>query len=451
MSGERPLEATKLFPFSAWYIACAGLISGLVYRFTLMPADDDTGSFNFLLVVLTPFLVSSVSIAVTERKAQSEDARYNFMVLGAIANMIFTLAALSTIPEHVTWALLLVPANGIQGGLAGLVLGLLARRKTSQRWLAFSGWYPLLAGAMVGMGIRLAYSGAPGGPFSAMNISFIYLAPLAVGAVAVYVAERTARRSWDYYVLAGIVANALFILGTMLIMVEGLICAVIILPLFAVYGTLGALVMGGLCRMTNWPKHGVYSFAALPLLLGVFGPHGAGDIEIGKIERRIMIQATPAAIWDQLHNTRDIKAEEVAGAWMYRIGVPLPESGVTRATPTGLERDIRMGKAIHFTQVSTEWEEHSHVRWTYRFAPDSIPSQALDDHVQIGGHYFDLIDTSYTLAPKGPGATELTISMQYRVSTQYNWYAKRVAQLLIGNFESVILDFYARRTEATTG
>jgi hypothetical protein len=37
--------------------------------------------------------------------------------------------------------------------------------------------------------------------------------------------------------------------------------------------------------------------------------------------------------------------------------------------------------------------------------------------------------------------------MSYRVSTQFNWYAKRVAALMFSNSEEVILDFYARRAE----
>jgi hypothetical protein len=38
--------------------------------------------------------------------------------------------------------------------------------------------------------------------------------------------------------------------------------------------------------------------------------------------------------------------------------------------------------------------------------------------------------------------------MSYRVSTRFNWYAGRVAELLVGNFEETALRFYARRAEA---
>jgi hypothetical protein len=314
----------------------------------------------------------------------------------------------------------------------------------------FPKWHPLLAGALLGIVFRVwHFTGSPDTAYAVMSLSFITFVPFAVGAVTVYVAERTERRSWSYYALHGMGANVMFILGTMLIMVEGLICAVIIVPMFAVYGAVAGLVMGALCRATNWPRQAACGFLFLPVLLSGILPGGAGETYIGTRERTVLIQASPAAVWRQLHYAPQISPAEVERAWLYRIGVPVPMSAITKPVGTTLERDITMGKAIHFTQFANEWRENSFVKWQYRFADDSFPPQALDDHVKIGGHYFDLIDTVYTLTPRG-AATELRVSMQYRVSTQFNWYSKRVAAVLFDNFEEVILDYYARRAEQPT-
>jgi hypothetical protein len=321
----------------------------------------------------------------------------------------------------------------------------LAPPRPARIW-PFPKWHPLIAGALVGIVLRLIFWDHPEKIMSAMSMAFINFAPFAVAAVTVYMAERIERRSCGYYVMVSIGANMMFVLGTMIIMVEGVICAIIVLPMFALYGAVGGLIMGAICRLTKWPKPAVYSFAALPLLLAAVLPSGAGEAHIGVAQHSVMVQATPEQVWRQLHNTTAISPAEVEQAWLYRIGVPVPISGVTHAVGTTLERDITMGKSIHFTQVASEWQTNRYVKWQYRFAPDSIPPTALDEHVQIGGAYFDLVDTVYTLTPKG-NATELTISMQYRVSTQFNWYATRVAALLFANFEEVILDFYARRAE----
>ena len=89
------------------------------------------------------------------------------------------------------------------------------------------------------------------------------------------------------------------------------------------------------------------------------------------------------------------------------------------------------------------------MRWTYRFQPDSFPRGALDDHVVIGGHYFDVVDTDFHLAPQdGGAATLLSVRLHYRVSTAFNPYADWVARLLLGNFSEVLLDLYKTRSLA---
>ncbi len=319
------------------------------------------------------------------------------------------------------------------------------RSERTRRGLPFSSWWPLAIGALTGIVLRLIFSGQPGGAFTAMQGAFVYLAPVAVGAVTVYAAEARQRRTWAYYIWAPMLTNAFFVLGTMAILIEGLICAVIILPLFAVLGAFGGLVMGAICRISRRRRGAVYSLAALPVLLGFLPADESSYQRIGKIERTLVVEASPQQIWRHIHDARDIRPDEVGHAWMYRIGVPLPIAGVTERTPAGFVRKVSMGKSIHFDQVATDWQEDRHVRWIYRFEKDSFPPRALDDHVMIGGHYFDLLDTSYTLTPVSAQMTELRIAMHYRVSTQFNWYAEGVARLLIGNFADVILQFYGRR------
>jgi hypothetical protein len=125
----------------------------------------------------------------------------------------------------------------------------------------------------------------------------------------------------------------------------------------------------------------------------------------------------------------------------------MPLSGMTTESESGLVRKIRMGKDVHFDQVIVDWQPNRLLKSTYKFYPDSFPAGALDDHVVIGGHYFDLLDTTYRLEEKD-GGTDLSIQVHYRISTQFNLYANWAARLLLGNFEETILQFYRRRSEA---
>lgn len=312
----------------------------------------------------------------------------------------------------------------------------------------FEVFWPLILGMLTGLGFRLVFQGASNEALDAMMASFTLLVPVAVGAVTVYAAERSRRRSWIFYFWSAAAANALFVIGTFLILIEGLICTILAAPLFAMIGGVAGLVTGAVCRWSGRAPPMVLSVAALPLLAGSLEQHIPLPDRVDTVSTVRVIQASPEQVWHALSFADDIKPEEIGSAWMYRIGVPLPLSAVTEERDGERIRHIEMGKGIAFDQVIVNWEPGRRVRYTYRFAPDSFPPRALDDHVRIGGQYFDLRDTEYSLAPI-PEGTRMTARMSYRVSTHFNWYARLVARLLVGNFEETALAFYARRAENT--
>jgi hypothetical protein len=313
--------------------------------------------------------------------------------------------------------------------------------------LPFSSWWAIGAGVLAGLVLRLLFFGEAEEAFSPMLSSFILGAPIVVGAVTVYIAESSARRRWSYYFVVPAIANVLFVLGTLIIMIEGLICAVVIVPLFALVGGVAGLAMGAVCRLTRAPRGTVVGcVSVLPLLTGAFEHQLPRQAQFRIQERELYIAAPPSVVWRELIDTRDIQPQELDQAWMYRIGVPLPQQAAGEARGGELLRHITMGKGIHFDQVATEWLENERVSWQYRFAEDSFPARALDDHVRIGGAYFDLGNTTYSLSAQGAG-TRLRIRMQYRVSTHFNWYAAPVADLLTADFAARVLAFYGRRAE----
>ena len=312
-------------------------------------------------------------------------------------------------------------------------------------------WWPLAAGVLFGLVLRAVYSGSPGQLFETMSGSFALLAPIAISAVTVFVAELRARRTWAYYFWMGALVNVLFVVGTFVFQIEGLICVILAAPLFAIIGGVAGLIVGAVFRGTRWMRQATYCCALLPLVLGVYEHYIPLPQRVHTIHRTIGIAAPRTDVWDQLMEVSEILPDEIGDGLMYRIGVPLPQSALTGELPDHtLVRQIRMGKGIQFDQVATptDWECYRRVRWRYNFTPKSFPPRALDDHVRIGGAYFDLLDTEYSLLPVGNRLTILRVSISYRVSTRYNWYAQPLAELFVSNFEETALRFYARRAEA---
>lgn len=218
--------------------------------------------------------------------------------------------------------------------------------------LPFAKWWPLLIGAACGIIMRMIFSGEAGGAYAAMSTSFLYLSPVLVGMITVYCAERQFRRKWTYYLWAPMLANLLYVTGTLVALFEGIICAILIVPLFLILGMVGGVLMGTVCRLTNWPRSTLSTFAVAPLILGALEPMAPLPQKIGTVERQIEIQAPPADVWRFLEDAQNIQPKEVQDAWMYRIGVPLPLGGDTEQVGEGHIRRVNMGKHIYFDQVA---------------------------------------------------------------------------------------------------
>jgi hypothetical protein len=274
--------------------------------------------------------------------------------------------------------------------------------------------------------------------------SFIFLVPVAVSVVTVYVAERQGPRSYGYHAVAGMLANVMFVIGTLLILVEGLICAIVILPLFMAIGALSGAIMAAICRLTRWPKQIAGCVAVLPLILGGIEPPQGQPVRERTIERSLVIDAPREIVWAQLANIREIGSGEIDDTFAFRIGVPPPVSATTRESDGKRVRRIAMGKHVYFDQEEVERRELERIRWVQRFYPDSFPEGSFDQHVVMGGEYFDIQDVSYALQRAGT-ATQLSIAMRYRVSTRFNWYADGVARIVLGNLEETLLRLYATR------
>lgn len=310
----------------------------------------------------------------------------------------------------------------------------------------FSAIRPFAAGLVAGLLMRFVFSGAEDDPLSVMSGAFVFGAPLLVGAVTVFVAERIAPRGWGYYAGSGAGAAILFVLGTMLIMIEGLICAVLISPLFALLGSAGGLIMGAAFRLGRHMTETLHSFVLLPLLLMAFEFNTELPTHIYEIERSTLIDASRDVVWQQIQSVPAINEREVDGAWVFRIGVPKPQS----ATPTpksSRTRRISMGKRVYFDQVIEESRENEYVRWKYRFYDDSFPAGSMDDHVRIGGSYFDLVDTSYALLQE-QSQTRLVVRFRYRLSTRFNWYAAPILDRLLRNAADTYLALYRDRASS---
>jgi hypothetical protein len=312
--------------------------------------------------------------------------------------------------------------------------------------------YVFLAGAIYGLAMRLLF----GLPFyfsseqstaasEAMLTSFLILVPLVIGALTVYFSGGK-ERSLGYSIFAPWIPILMFVLGTAILLIEGSICIAMAVPLFLAVSSLGGFLMWVALKYFRPSRTVMHSVLLLPLLAGTWEREQTMPVVIEKSDASIWINAKPEVIWQLINNAEAIKPVEMEQGLAYKIGVPYPESALTVATETGRVRKLRWDKGVRFDEPITDWVENRFIRWQYSFPAGAIPPNALDEHVVIGGKYFDLEDTSYSLLPEN-GGTRLGINVTYRVSTQFNWYANFWGRLLVDDAAHTILAFYKRRAE----
>ena len=294
------------------------------------------------------------------------------------------------------------------------------------------------------------------GGSSLMLISFLAGVPLAIGALCAFLASLTKQAlkngepqppfALSANIIAGI-SGAFFAFAGGAIMQEGAICVAMALPLFVGMAVLGAIIIGIASLFGAKTKNKVLGlmllcpFAAAPIEQNMV-PENAYQ----QVSRSVFIAAAPAQIWQIIHQPQDIKPAEFKAGLVYKIGVPYPLSARTIEARVGGTRESYWERGVKFDEIITAWDENRHIAWVYKFDQNSFPAGALDDHIVIGGRYFNLENTAYTLTPEA-GGTRLHIAIKSRVSTTFNWYAANFAQFLIDDTADALLAFYKNRAE----
>ncbi len=279
-----------------------------------------------------------------------------------------------------------------------------------------------------------------------MSGGFLLLTPVVMGMITVH-ARRAQGCSWLFACFGPWVATFMMLLGSMVTLLEGAICVVMMAPLFLGLSSLGGLLMKLLQTLWNLRGRFVGAVAVLPLLaLLVEGPMTQADAW-QSIRHTVVVDAPPARVWQEILDARGIRPEEMPHTLIHLIGVPRPVEGINRQRPDGEVRESRWERGVHFLGRVTARTEQREIAWRYEFAPDSFPAGTMDDHVVIGGRYFDLGETRFLLTPLDGGRTRLSIEAHYRVSSSVNLYAVPVAALLGEDFVDALLTLYRQRAE----
>lgn len=282
---------------------------------------------------------------------------------------------------------------------------------------------------------------------SLMAGSIVIGMPLILGALTEYFSILSEPRPLLYkmFKTISIVFVAVLVFG-FIVLQEGIICIVLLSPLLLVGLILGAVIMRGLCFFLWKPTAKIYSLALLPLLLFLILPDFSRDY-FGQTQREMIIHAPQAEVFRAINEIGQIKETEVPDSFIFTMGFPKPIFGMTEQRAEGMVRTIQWERGVQFEEKVLANHAPYLLSWDYQFNHNSFPKGSLDDHVEVGGRYFDLLKTDYQLAKIDEKTTKLILTIDYRVSTEFNWYSQLWINYILNEFSDVVMTIHKNRLE----
>ncbi len=317
-------------------------------------------------------------------------------------------------------------------------------------------WYdrPALLGIAVGLGYALpmrllfskAFAGtaAAGEAIGAMSVAFLFCVPAATGALAVYFAGRREPVTLLRALVLPLAPCGAAMVAAMATFLEGTICLALAAPLFFAMGSLGGLVMA-LVQRRRRGKDSAIVAALLPLVWGGVEERVACPREEYRVENVVEIAAPPSIVWRHVASVEAIAPEELPWSFSHAIGLPRPIEATLSAPGVGGVRRASFERGLVFAETVTDWAPGRTV--AFAIVAEQAPAEALDEHVVVGGRYFDVLDGRYTLEDLGDGRTRVRLASTHRLSTTLNGYAGFWTRAIMWDLQRVILHVVSERCE----
>jgi hypothetical protein len=309
----------------------------------------------------------------------------------------------------------------------------------------------LVAGLVYGAIARAAFrSGGDSNYFVVLTIAFIFLVPMALGVLTVFCGAIYRPRRWYYWVFMPWVPCALLLLGSFLFGIEGAICIIMTAPVFFLASSIGGLLTG---VVLNEYRHtrGTYSLLVFPLLPFLVAPlehRFRPPDSIRSADTEIIINASPQTVWQNIERVRRIEPDEQRFSFFHLMGFPRPVEATLSYEGVGGVRHATFEAGVLFIETIDVWEPERELRFSIKADTKSIPSTTLDEHVTIGGAYFDMLQGDYRIEPITDHQVRLRLSSKHRLSTRFNFYSRLWTEFIMRDIQQNILNVIKRRCEA---
>lgn len=289
--------------------------------------------------------------------------------------------------------------------------------------------------------------GVETGPW-AIGWAVIVVLPYAIGALTqlfIYVPD-TARKMPAWVSPLAVIAIVL-VLGAFILR-EGVICIVMLTPVWMIAALFGSLSVTNLHDVfKERHRSSAFVLVLLPFAAVFLDASAPPVVERFTVSRSVVISASANQIWPYLLKLEGLAPHD--GVWNITqnlLGVPRPSSAVVVGEGIGSVRQARWGENIRFEERVTDWRLDKRLAWNFAFPDDSV-SRYTDPHIRPDGRNLKIESGSYALTPLPGGTTRLTLETRYLARTPVNLYAAMWGELALGDIQTNILAIVKDRAE----
>jgi hypothetical protein len=283
-----------------------------------------------------------------------------------------------------------------------------------------------------------------------VSLAFIWSVPFAMGILSVSIGRWLGSDSWLKYAFLGPlgVLTLAFVLSIIL-QFEAIICVLMAAPIMFICSIVGGFLAHFLLPK-NRPSH------RLQVTLAVFLPFIAAYVEgschwpseTKSIENTIDIAAPAEIIWPEIASVRAISPEQIPEKWIYRVGFPKPIAATLDRPGIGGIRTATFARDVSFFETVTVWEYPTKLAFTIHADPDFIPHTAFDQHIIVGGRFYDVLDGIYEIEKISDRQSRLHLTSHHRLSTRFNAYAGWWSEKIMNQIQGSILEVIRQRAES---
>lgn len=280
------------------------------------------------------------------------------------------------------------------------------------------------------------------------SIWFLALLPAVLCALICYIGDPDRTRSAGFYWLVPVTLCVIVCLGSVFVLHEGVICLIMVAPIWLASGWVGAFLMRS--QRNRRGRALESSFLIIPLVAAIVEAQIPVPHEPVTLTRSVVIKAAPEDIWRYAVSSRDIGPDE--GRWTIThniIGMPRPRESTVDGAGVGTVRTARWGDHINFEERIVDWQPGRKLGWAFNFTNSSVQDYT-DRHISPDGVFLKIDSGDYVLRPISPDMTELTLTTRYVAKTHVNPYAKLWGELMMGDIQDNVLTIIKDRAEGDT-